>query len=73
MNITLGSKRKQLGAILIEMGLLSEAELDEALIEQKLRANGERLGALLLRRRMITAQDYIRALARQHQLIAVTR
>ncbi len=73
MQIPLGFHRQQLGKILVDMRLISEETLNEALMEQKLSGNQERLGALLLRRGLISSTDYVKALACQHQELVAAR
>ena len=73
MTVSLGNARKPLGQILVDLKLLSEQALNEALMEQKLNGGTERLGALLLRRGLISAFDYVKALALQHQQVASIR
>ncbi len=56
-------KAAGLGEILIREGLISSADLDEALAEQA--RTRERLGEILSRRKLITEEDLINALSRQ--------
>lgn len=55
--------RKRIGDILIEMGLLTQQQLDECLVEQK--TSGKLLGSLLLEKNLVAKQDLARALAKQ--------
>jgi type IV pilus assembly protein PilB len=54
---------KKLGEILIEKGLISQPDLDEALAEQ--RNTGEFLGAILIKRLRIEEADLLTALSAQ--------
>ena len=53
---------KRLGEILVDLGVLSEDGLQEALEEQKDQANGKRIGELLLERDYVDKEDIQRAL-----------
>ncbi|HLW58350.1 MAG TPA: GspE/PulE family protein [bacterium] len=57
-------RRRFLGELLVELGLLTAAQLQEALAEQA--RTGERLGAILLARRYVAKQDLGRTLELQH-------
>lgn len=57
---------RPLGQILVERGLISRAELEEALSEQ--RKTGRRLGEILLAHRLITRPSLARALLDQQGL-----
>jgi type IV pilus assembly protein PilB len=65
-------KRKLLGEMLIEEGLLTKAQLENALSEQ--RKHGGRLGAILKNLGYVTDQDIIKVLGKQmgiqHQSLA---
>jgi len=63
-------KRKKLGEILIEAGVITPEQLGGALEDQK--RYGGKLGTILLERHLITEDEYIRALTTQLQLPAVT-
>ena len=59
------SYRSKLGELLVRKGLITEAQLREALKEQA--RTGERLGQVLLRRGYLKEEDLVRALATQQQ------
>ena len=54
---------KRLGELLMGKGLLSAAQLDQALQEQ--RTSGELLGAILVRRKWVKEEDLLKALGEQ--------
>jgi hypothetical protein len=56
---------RPLGRLLVESGFLSQADLDRALAEQKLRG-GRRLGEILVARGYLSGPALARALAEQH-------
>jgi hypothetical protein len=56
-------KRKQLGDLLVEAGIITVKTLERALARQK--GSGKRLGALLEEMGIITEDELIEALARQ--------
>ena len=58
--------RPQLGALLVERGLLTKERLDEALAERS--QTGELLGQVLLRHGWIFEDELARVLAEQHDL-----
>ncbi|HEU5100401.1 MAG TPA: hypothetical protein VFU22_15340 [Roseiflexaceae bacterium] len=60
---------RQIGAYLVEQQLISQAQLQEALIEQRRRRSGDaiQLGDLLIERRWITSNVLARALVAQLQ------
>jgi type IV pilus assembly protein PilB len=68
-----GTKRQLLGKILVDTRLLTAGELEEALVEQRLQGNQERLGTLLLRKGAVTASELVTALAMQRQAVAFVR
>jgi hypothetical protein len=61
---------RPLGSLLVERGALSEAQLAEALREQ--RTNGLRLGEILVERGYVTALDLVAAVIDQHGLERTT-
>jgi type IV pilus assembly protein PilB len=70
---TAGAGRKQrtagrlkLGALLVASGLLSQEQLDQALVHQ--RADGGRLGEVLVREGIVSEQDLVTALAGQMRI-----
>jgi len=63
--------RKQLGALLVEGGLIDGAQLAEALRERT--SSGERLGEVVVRRRWASEDDVARAIALQWGLRYVDR
>jgi hypothetical protein len=62
--VSFGQKvRVQLGSLLIDKGLITEAQLDEALIERRL--NGDLLGETLVRLGFVYEDELARTLAEQ--------
>jgi hypothetical protein len=57
---------RPLGRLLVEQGLLDEAQLEAALSEQ--RRSGRRLGEILIARRHLSGAELMQALAAQHGL-----
>ncbi len=57
------AKRLRLGEVLIEMGLISEVQLERALEMQK--AKGDRLGKVLISEGFVSSVDIAKALARR--------
>lgn len=55
--------RKQIGQVLLEKGLITEAQLADALAEQK--KTGELLGRILLRKEFVSKSDLLNALVSQ--------
>jgi type IV pilus assembly protein PilB len=55
-----------LGALLVRDGLVTEADLEAALVQQ--RGTGKRLGEVLVERGMVTRTQVARVLAEQHEL-----
>ena len=64
-------RRRPLGALLVEAGLIDEAQLERALREGA--ETGERLGEVVVRRRWATEDDVARVLAKQWGLRYVDR
>ncbi len=64
-------RRKPLGILLVDGGLIDEAQLEQALREGA--QTGERLGEVVVRRRWATEDDVARALAQQWGLGYVDR
>jgi type IV pilus assembly protein PilB len=62
-------KRKKLGEILVEAGVITPEQVAGALEDQK--RYGGKLGTILLERHLISEDEYIRALTTQLQLPAV--
>lgn len=62
----MGNGRKRLGELLVEWGLLSEADLDKALEWQ--REDGRRLGVILIERGLINATKITQILSHQFNL-----
>jgi type IV pilus assembly protein PilB len=58
--------KRYLGEILVDQGVITRAQLDEALIEN--RATNRRLGEVLLRKGWLFPADLYRALAEQHEI-----
>jgi type IV pilus assembly protein PilB len=58
--------KRYLGEILVDQGVITRAQLDEALIEN--RATNRRLGEVLLRKGWLFPADFYRALAEQHEI-----
>ncbi|MFK7914916.1 MAG: ATPase, T2SS/T4P/T4SS family [Pseudomonadales bacterium] len=67
---SLTPQHRKLGDILLEQGLLTQAQLDEALAMQT--ATGKKLGELVIERGWVTDQDVLRALSEQLSIPAVT-
>ncbi|MBI3830397.1 MAG: Flp pilus assembly complex ATPase component TadA [Planctomycetes bacterium] len=61
-----GSERKLIGAILIEMGVLDEATLQQGLEQQ--REKGVPIGQILIEMGVISEEDLLSALATQHDM-----
>ena len=57
---------KQIGEILVEKGLITQAQLNDALIEQKM--TKDFLGSILLKRNLISEEDFIKALSEQFNI-----
>ncbi len=53
--------RKRIGEVLVERGLITEAQVQEALVEQK--RTGDRLGAVLAARSDVDEREVVRALS----------
>lgn len=64
-------ERLPLGRLFVEAGLLSQAQVDDALQEGSL--TGERLGEIAVRRKLVTEDDVARLLAEQWGLDYVER
>ncbi len=58
--------RKRLGEILLEMGVVTSAKIDEALVQAK--RTGTRIGEALVDLHMLTEEQVTRALCRQNKL-----
>ncbi|MFQ5843455.1 MAG: GspE/PulE family protein [Planctomycetota bacterium] len=58
--------RKRLGEILLEMGLVTQEKIDEALVHA--RRSGVRIGEALVDLQMVTEEQVARALCRQNKL-----
>ena len=58
-------KRLQLGSILLQLGSVSQDQLDQALSEQRRKNNTKRLGEILVEMRMISEQSLLVALSKQ--------
>jgi type IV pilus assembly protein PilB len=58
--------KKPLGRLLVDRGVLTLAQLEDALTEKE--TNGARLGEILVGRGWLTAADVAQALAEQHEL-----
>jgi type IV pilus assembly protein PilB len=58
--------KKPLGRLLVEQGVLTLEQLEEALTEKE--TSGARLGEILVQRHWLTSADVARALAEQHEL-----
>lgn len=61
-----GAGRLKLGAMLVSSGILTQEEVDKALVHQ--RADGGRLGEVLVREGIISEQDLVTALAGQMRI-----
>jgi hypothetical protein len=61
---------RPLGRLLVEEGLVAEADLDAALVEQQL--TGRRLGEVLVARGYVTTLDLVAAVVDQHGLERTT-
>lgn len=58
--------RKKIGEILIDLNVLEQEQLDEALIDQK--SSGKLIGKILIEKGIISAKDLARSLAKQVQV-----
>ncbi len=58
--------RKRLGEILVEKGLITAAQLEECLVEQK--KTKEYLGVLLVRKKIVKEEELMRALSDQFNI-----
>ena len=67
--VKLGQKRR-LGDLLVAEGLLTEAQLSQALREQQ--GSNERLGSILVRLNLINEEQLIGFLSRQYRLPSIT-
>src|SRR5438045_3276138 len=67
--VKLGQKRR-LGDLLVSEGLLTEAQLTQALREQQ--GTNERLGSILVRLNLINEEQLIGFLSRQYRLPSIT-
>ena len=63
--------RVPLGRLLVEAGLLTDSQVDDALFEAG--QTGERLGEIAVRRGMLSEEDLARTLAEQWSLSYVDR
>lgn len=63
------SKRKRLGEILLDAGVITPGQLNEALQDQK--RYGGKLGTILLERRHITEKQFFHALSSQLRIPAI--
>jgi type IV pilus assembly protein PilB len=61
-----GAGRLKLGALLVASGILSQEQVDTALVHQ--RADGGRLGEVLIREGIVTEHDLVTALAGQMRI-----
>jgi hypothetical protein len=62
----MGKSAKQIGEILIEKGFITEAQLHDALLEQKV--SDKFLGMILIDRGLITDHDLLEALSEQFNM-----
>jgi len=62
----MGKSAKQIGEILIEKGFITEAQLHDALLEQKV--SDKFLGMILIGRGLITDHDLLEALSEQFNM-----
>jgi len=61
-----GAGRLKLGALLVSSGILTQEQVDKALVHQ--RADGGRLGEVLVREGIVSEQDLVTALAGQMRI-----
>lgn len=59
----LTATRRRVGEILVELGIVSDDDISAALAEQ--RSSGQKLGDVLMAKRLVTQRDLLRALAIQ--------
>lgn len=59
-------RQKKIGELLIDRGLITQKQLDEALEFQKI--SGEFLGQILIRMRLITEEDLMNVLSKQFNM-----
>ncbi|MCO5171411.1 MAG: Flp pilus assembly complex ATPase component TadA [Planctomycetes bacterium] len=60
--------KKRIGQILIEMGYVTQAEVDAGLAEQKKGGGGKKLGELLVEAKACDEEQVAKAIAHQHSL-----
>ena len=69
LSLNVPGQRRQIGEILVHLGILTEEELKSALSEQRRTRSRQRLGTLLMERGYITKQQFMMALS--HQMTVV--
>lgn len=66
----MGTQRKMLGEILVDMGFLTQEQVDQA-IQAQMEGNTKRLGEILIEKGWLAPGDVTMALAEQHQMEVV--
>ena len=60
-----GNRKKRLGEILVEAGVITPEKIEEALVTQRAQKNGDKLGTVLLDMGYIKEQQMVDALTEQ--------
>ncbi len=68
-SLSLVSEKKKLGEILLEKGLVTEKDIEYAVLQQ--RKSGKKLGDILVEDKYVSEPDLVKVLAEQHNLPSV--